>query len=71
MTVLIPNPTGYFPLACGPTPDVLGVRFPGDSPLAGAQVAVLQSSANHAGGPDPRTPDEVPAWCTGTRATTS
>ena len=28
--------------------------------LAGAQVAVLQSSANRSGGPDPRTLDEVP-----------
>jgi L-threonylcarbamoyladenylate synthase len=34
---------------------------PADSPLAGAQVAVLQSSANHAGAPDPTTIDEVPA----------
>ena len=61
VTVLVPNPHRLFPLACGPTPDVLGVRFPAASPLAGAQVAVLQSSANLAGGPDPVTPDEVPA----------
>jgi L-threonylcarbamoyladenylate synthase len=60
VTLLIPNPDHHFPLACGPVPDVLGVRVPASSPLRGAQVAVLQSSANHAGGPDPRTLDEVP-----------
>ena len=56
VTLLVPNPDHHFPLACGPTPDTLGIRVPADSPLAGAQVAVLQSCANHAGGPDPRTP---------------
>jgi L-threonylcarbamoyladenylate synthase len=60
VTLLVPNPDHHFPLACGPTPDVLGVRVPAGSPLAGAQVAVLQSSANHAGGPDPCSLEEVP-----------
>jgi L-threonylcarbamoyladenylate synthase len=61
VTLLVPNPDRHFPLACGPTPEVLGVRLPADSPLAGAQVAVLQSSANRAGGPDPRAIEDVPA----------
>jgi L-threonylcarbamoyladenylate synthase len=39
----------------------LGLRVPDQPLLAGAAVAVLQSSANHAGGRDPRTLAEVPA----------
>jgi L-threonylcarbamoyladenylate synthase len=58
VTLLVPNTAGRFPLAGGGA--VLGIRFPADSPLRGARVPVLQSSANHAGGPDPRTLDEVP-----------
>jgi L-threonylcarbamoyladenylate synthase len=61
VTLLIPNPDRHFPLACGDEPEVLGIRVPANSPLQGAQVAVLQSSANHAGGPDPRSLNEVPA----------
>ncbi len=61
VTLLVPNPDHHFPLACGEDPDTLGVRVPAASPLRGAQVAVLQSSANHAGEPDARTLDAVPA----------
>jgi L-threonylcarbamoyladenylate synthase len=61
VTLLIANPEHHFPIACGDDPDTLGIRVPANSPLAGAQVAVLQSSANHSGGPDPRTLDEIPA----------
>src|SRR4051794_2020445 len=61
VTLLVPNPERRFPLACGPTPEVLGVRLSAGSPLAGARVTVLQSSANNAGGPDARTVDAVPA----------
>jgi L-threonylcarbamoyladenylate synthase len=61
VTLLIPNPEHRFPVACGDDPDTLGIRIPADSPLAGAQVAVLQSSANHSGKPDPKTLDEIPA----------
>jgi tRNA threonylcarbamoyl adenosine modification protein (Sua5/YciO/YrdC/YwlC family) len=54
--VLLPNPAHRFPLACGDDPDTLGLRvIEGDS-----RVPVLQSSANRAGGPDPRTLSEVP-----------
>ena len=55
VTLLVPNPEGRYPLAGGAA---LGVRHP-FVPFTGPPV--LQSSANHAGGPDARTLDEVPA----------
>jgi tRNA threonylcarbamoyl adenosine modification protein (Sua5/YciO/YrdC/YwlC family) len=54
--VLLPNPAHRFPLACGDDPDTLGLRVINGE----ARVPVLQSSANRAGGPDPRTLSEVP-----------
>jgi L-threonylcarbamoyladenylate synthase len=64
ITVVVPNPAGRFPLACGPTPDRLGIRVPdlggALAPLAEARWPVLQSSANVHGGPDPRRPGDVP-----------
>ncbi len=63
VTLLVPNPAGRYPLACGPEPERLGVRVPvlrGPlEPLAAASWPVLQSSANPSGGPDPRRIDEV------------
>lgn len=62
VTLLLPNPAGRFPLAAGPDPQAaLGVRVPDVPALAAVSHAVLQSSANVAGGPDARTLDEVPA----------
>lgn len=67
VTLLLPDPAERFPLAAGPAGDAttLGVRVPrlphAAAALAGAQVAVLQSSANHAGGADARTLDQIPA----------
>jgi L-threonylcarbamoyladenylate synthase len=61
VTVLLPNPEHRFPLACGPDPDTLGLRVPRLPELAAVAVPVLQSSANHAGGPDPRALGDVPA----------
>lgn len=63
--VLVPNPAGRFGLACGLDSGTLGVRVP-DLPAAAFALhtvswPVLQSSANVAGGPDPRTVDEIPA----------
>lgn len=63
--VLVPNPARRFGLACGDDPDTLGLRVP-DLPAAAFALhavrwPVLQSSANFAGGPDPRTLDDVPA----------
>lgn len=61
VTVLLPNPARRFELACGPAPDVLGLRVPSLPVLAGVRTPVLQSSANRAGGPDARTLAGVPA----------
>jgi L-threonylcarbamoyladenylate synthase len=52
---LLPNPARRFPLACGEDVSTLGLRVPAVQALAEVQVPVLQSSANRAGGPDPRT----------------
>jgi len=54
--VLLPNPGHRFPLACGADPDTLGLRVIGGE----VRAAMLQSSANRAGGADPRTLAEVP-----------
>jgi L-threonylcarbamoyladenylate synthase len=63
VTVLVPNPRGRFPLACGTAPARLGLRVPslegGLAPLAEVRRPVLQSSANPSGGPDPRSLPEV------------
>jgi L-threonylcarbamoyladenylate synthase len=65
VTTVVPNPAHRFPLACGDDPSALGVRVPAWPPALAAlrdvSWPVLQSSANLAGGPDPRTLDEVPA----------
>ena len=64
LTLLLPNPQRRFPLACGPEPETLGLRVPALSPdldaLHAVRWPVLQSSANHAGGPDARTVEDVP-----------
>jgi len=58
--VLVPNPSGRFALACGPDPTTLGVRVVSLPWLAEVRRPVLQSSANQAGGPDPRRLEDVP-----------
>ena len=60
VTLLVPNPRGLYPLACGPDPSVLGLRVPDVPLLAGASVAVLQTSANFSGEADARTLEAVP-----------
>jgi L-threonylcarbamoyladenylate synthase len=60
VTVLLPNPAGRFPLAYGSDPQTLGIRVPRAVQLAGVRWPVLQSSANLAGGEDPRRLEEVP-----------
>ena len=57
---LLPNPAGRFPLACGEDTATLGLRVPAVQALADVRLPVLQSSANRAGGPDPRTLAQVP-----------
>ena len=61
VTLLVANSERRFPLACGEDPDSLGLRVPLLPGLAGVSVPVLQSSANRAGGADPRSLDDVPA----------
>jgi L-threonylcarbamoyladenylate synthase len=61
VTLLLPNPSGRYPLACGADPHTLGLRVPATSVLAGVAVPVLQSSANLSGGPDARRLEDVPA----------
>jgi len=57
VTLVLPNPLGRYPLACGSRPDRLGVRVPqltgALEPLGAIRLAVLQSSANPSGGADP------------------
>jgi L-threonylcarbamoyladenylate synthase len=63
VTVVLPNPLGLYPLACGPRPDRLGIRVPelrGPlEPLRAMEAPVLQSSANPSGGPDARLLEDV------------
>jgi L-threonylcarbamoyladenylate synthase len=58
LTAVLPNPARRYPLACGPTPERLGLRVPllagALAPLARARWPVLQSSANPSGGADAR-----------------
>ena len=63
-TLVLPNPARRFPWLTGSSPEAIGVRVP---ELAGpggevlARVgAIVATSANLPGGPDPRTLDEVP-----------
>jgi L-threonylcarbamoyladenylate synthase len=59
-TLLLPNAARRFPLAAGGDPETLGVRVPVVPQLEGVRRPVLQSSANRAGGEDPRRLEEVP-----------
>ena len=65
LTLLLPNPAGRWPLACGPDPSTVGLRVPALPPslaaLQGVRRPVLQSSANTSGGPDARRLAAVPA----------
>jgi L-threonylcarbamoyladenylate synthase len=68
ITLLLPNRTSRFPLACGPAEggaDLLGLRVPAWNPaLAGLGTVdrpVLQSSANLSGEPDAHRLADVPA----------
>ncbi len=57
LTLLLENPSGRFPLACGSEPATLGLRVPQLSAqlaaLAELSWPILQSSANKAGEPAP------------------
>lgn len=60
VSVLLPNPAMRFPLACGADGQTVGLRVPDLPDFASVGGPVLQSSANLAGGPDPRELAEVP-----------
>ncbi len=60
LTLLLPNPAGRFPLACGEDLGTLGLRVPRVPLLSDVRWPLLQSSANLAGGTDPKLLDEVP-----------
>ncbi|MBV8431793.1 MAG: Sua5/YciO/YrdC/YwlC family protein [Solirubrobacterales bacterium] len=60
VTLVLPNPSRRFPLACADDPSTLGVRVPAVPDLAGVRWPVLQSSANLAGGSDARRLEDVP-----------
>jgi L-threonylcarbamoyladenylate synthase len=67
VTLLLPNPTGRWPLACGPggaRDGVLGLRVPALGPaavgLGAVRWPILQTSANLAGGPEARRMQDVP-----------
>lgn len=70
-TLVVPNSAHRFPWLAGERPDTMGVRVPElDGPAAEVLDrvgAVLATSANRAGGPDPRrledVPDEIRSGC--------
>jgi L-threonylcarbamoyladenylate synthase len=63
-TLVLPNPAKRFRWLTGDRPDTIGVRVPeltGDAAAVLGRVgAVAATSANLAGGPEPRTLEEVP-----------
>lgn len=63
LTVLLDNPAGRFPLACGSEPATLGLRVPAlDAQLAALaelKWPILQSSANRAGEPAPTSIEQL------------
>jgi L-threonylcarbamoyladenylate synthase len=52
VTLVVHNPQGLYPLACGDDPERLGVRLI-EGPLGGAGHAIFQTSANRSGEPAP------------------
>jgi len=59
VTLVIANPERRYPLACREDAERLGVRLIG-GPLAGANVAMFQTSANISGAPAPGAFADVP-----------
>jgi len=60
VTLLVPNPDRRFALAAGEDGAAVGIRVPDVPALSAVGCPVIQSSANLAGGPDPRRLDDVP-----------
>ncbi len=63
-TLVLPNPARRFSWLTGPRPDTIGIRVPALSGAAAAVLdqagAIVATSANLPGQPDPCTLDEVP-----------
>jgi L-threonylcarbamoyladenylate synthase len=64
LTLILPNPARRFPWITGTTPEAIGVRVP-ELAGPGADVirrvrAVVATSANRPGGPDPARAEDVP-----------
>lgn len=63
-TLVLPNPARRYRWVTGASPEAVGVRVPELPPEAESVVAhigcVVATSANLAGGPDPRRVDEIP-----------
>jgi L-threonylcarbamoyladenylate synthase len=64
-TLILPNPARRYPWLTGATGEAIGVRVPELPDEAARAVsavdAVASTSANLAGGPDPRTVQEIPS----------
>jgi L-threonylcarbamoyladenylate synthase len=58
VTLVVANPEHRYPLACREDPERLGIRLI-EGPLAGANVALFQTSANRSGEPAPAAFDEI------------
>ena len=65
LTLILPNPARRYRWLTGDRPDTIGVRVPAPSGPGGEVLAragaVMATSANAPGGPDPRTVYDVPA----------
>jgi L-threonylcarbamoyladenylate synthase len=60
-TCLVPDPSGRYAAAAGDAPGAVGVRAPRvEGPLAGLGIALVATSANDPGGPDPDLVERVP-----------
>ena len=63
-TLILPNPARRYPWLAGDNPDAIGVRVPSlegpGAEVLGRVGAVLATSANLHGGPDPRRLEDVP-----------
>ncbi len=58
VTLVVANPRGLYPNACREDRERLGIRLI-EGPLAGARVAILQTSANRSGETAPHRLDDV------------
>jgi len=69
-TCLVPDPAGRYAAAAGGAPGAVGLRAPRmDGPIAGLDLPLVATSANHPGGPDPASLADVPQdLCRGVRA---